>query len=153
MIYEISDSLDIYPIHSMYSGDLDAHEGKEFNRTKKADDSEIKQVTDLLKHHGFQIGYATVDVGPDEKEIPYFVSTTMAKKNYFHARFKQFKKLAENMTLDEFATSVSTIQSTIEETFSDAVYHNTAFDTFDNFIRNTQPGVKYYIGYVYEMYS
>ena len=85
----------------------------------------------------------------DEEENSIIFSDNFAV-NYFENRFKKFKDSAEKITLKEFSEgfhSVYKIQQYLEEIYGFYVFDfDEGVRTFDSFIREVQPGVKYYIG-------
>lgn len=87
----------------------------------------------------------------DDKGL-YLAISEQAKLSHFKSRYECTKKVMEDMSLLEFATSsCDTLKSLIEDTWTDAVFWNYPV-TWDRFIREAELDKKYYIGNVIGMH-
>lgn len=77
-----------------------------------------------------------------------FVLTETVKEKIFSENYSKFKKLADSMTLREFATSnLYTLRSHIEDPYGDAVHtEEDSFLPLERWIREAETGVRYYVG-------
>lgn len=69
------------------------------------------------------------------------------RHSYFRNSFENLHKMVQDLTLEEFATSTSklnTIQTAIEDE-SDLVCLDGSFDTLDHFLRGVRPDTVYYV--------
>ena len=69
----------------------------------------------------------------------YFIFRATYKEQYFQRRFEKFKKLAESITLEQFASSIFVydIERCLDEPYG--VYitdEDSAYQTLDKFVRN-----------------
>lgn len=82
----------------------------------------------------------------DEKEQSIIFHTGF-KQQFFHSRYKELKKVVENLTLEQFSTSFEAykLKSIIEDKFDFYIYFDGPI-TKDEFIRNLQEEQKYYFG-------
>ena len=79
--------------------------------------------------------------------------TLDVKKNYFKQRFDLMKKLASEITLEEFSdnqnnANLFNLKTSISDDWGDMVYLNYCCYTLDYFIRNADPDFTYYFGNV-----
>ena len=79
------------------------------------------------------------------------------KQRYFHDRFHAMKQMVEQMTLETFSCDgISKLQELLEESYDNAVYlgdyENNKFLSFDQFIREAETNISYYIGSVILMH-
>ncbi len=79
--------------------------------------------------------------------------TLEVKKNYYKQRFELMKKLASEITLEEFSdnpynTNLFNLKTSISDDWGDMVCLNYCYYTLDHFIRNADPDFTYYFGNV-----
>jgi len=95
----------------------------------------------LHEMFGFTIGREFIN----GKCQNFIIANSISKKAYFEKRFLDFKDKVTVMTLDEFLSETWNLEMLINDRYSDAVYEDECFHTKDQFIRNMELGVKYYI--------
>lgn len=154
-IYEVCTKID--NIGFMDESDfyeLCGHEADYFSDLEiTQEESERNDFLEDLKKHGVQYGTEEADLrieGPEE--IPWVIFSQEAKESYFKDRFERMKKLAAEITLEQFATDAYNLKRLISDDYGAAVYLNSSFYTLDYFIREAEPGKKYYIGNVVLMH-
>lgn len=148
-IYEIcSDITNIGNMTENYFNDMLGYGSNNFLSIGQPEERAIRNgFIEVLKKHGAQ--YGTGKAGAEE--IPWVIFSQETKGNYFRERFEKMKQLAGGMTLDQFSESkeeVKHLKLIIDDEFGDAVYFNSSFYTLDDFIRDVEPGMKYFIGNV-----
>lgn len=155
LVYEISPDLKEYPIETITWENLNdyAYESfsdvSEFLRPEKMQQA-IQEFLTNLKNKGFKIGYVP-NPKDNMKEIPYIKSNHIAKKNYFHTRYKTLQQKIANMTIDDFMTEGinEELHALIDNPTTNSVcLLSEDIKTLDNFIRTMQNGKEYYIGTV-----
>lgn len=86
---------------------------------------------------------------------PWFRLTQSSRQGFFKNKYEEFQRAANKLTLEEFSTGIDDIANLMEPQYSDAVYvtDNTGvyYDSIDDFLRNAETDVKYYIGNVVYM--
>ena len=113
------------------------------------EDDNVKDYLEGWKKYGAETG---IEKNDDGEEIPWIIFNRNARRNFFKNRFDEMKKVATEITLDEFSTDdICTFKSLIFDNYGDAVYLNSCFYTEDDFIRMAEAGRKYYIGHVVYM--
>ena len=111
-----------------------------------------------LQSHGASVKSVTPDAS-DKDLFPhgvYAISNLSEafKRNFFAERFNTMKKLAAEITLDQFASNASNdiarylLEKAITDEYGDMVYYQGTYYTVDYFIRNADPTKTYYLGNV-----
>lgn len=146
-LYEIAK--EVADLHQIYADEItNTYGGSEFSWSEDVkDEMPIIDLLDCLKVQG-------AETGVDECSNHFFVLKQCVKESFFRKSYEEFKKMADNMTLEEFSNSdLYRFQELIECRFSDAAYlHGHGFLTIDRFIREAEPGVMYRIGNVIGMH-
>lgn len=96
-------------------------------------------------------------ISVDEEGRKQFQISEQVKQRYFHDRFHAMKQMVEQMTLETFSCDgISKLQELLEESYDNAVYlgdyENNKFLSFDQFIREAETNISYYIGSVILMH-
>lgn len=155
-IYEISSSPNLYPIRYMDANELIQYHGHEFScienitYDKNPNAYEQSEIIETLKKYGFDIK-ETINPKDADDVCLCFTATEQAICNYFQPRFNALKQEITALTCEEFITSANNLQQLIDNQYTDAVYLDTAFYTFDEFMRNITPNTTYYIGNICRM--
>ena len=77
----------------------------------------------------------------------FFILTDDVKYQYFASRLDKIKEIVSNLTLEEFASSdMYTLKYLIENDYGDLVYENENLISLDQWIREADTGVKYFVG-------
>lgn len=149
--YEISTNPDLYPIGCLAPGDV--YESRPYGVSTALDATDPEGlVLDLLerwKAHGATVKPSVLsedDEGGRGKIFAVMFPWDF-RHSYFANDFKNLRKMVQNLTLEEFATSTSklnAIQTTIEDE-SDLVCLDGDFDTIDSFLRDVRPDTIYYV--------
>lgn len=161
-IYEASDNIDFiggmgeedfYENLSALSVDYVADMDPEDQKTLR------ESFAEQLKSHGATVKLITVDPPAEFPEGVLAVShlNDTFKKNYFCDRYKEMKKLAESITLSQFAIDSSNftlykLKKSISDDYDDVVYLNGSYYNLDYFIRNADGKKTYYLGNVVRMH-
>ena len=159
-IYEITDNIDAYGIHLMGADEICNSYPQEADYYRELDETELGEAKSDLIHtmesYGFRTGKLEDETLWTDEPIPWFEASNFGKRNYFRNRLQELQKMASNITLDQFANipttgdvdriSSVTLKNLIDDDYTNAVYFNNSFYTFDEFMRNLEPDRKYYIG-------
>lgn len=84
-----------------------------------------------------------------EDGVGYFILGENSKVQYFLSMYYMFRNLANQLTIDDFTASsqkVKQICRVLDDDYSDAIVVNDTVFTLDNFLRDAEIGVKYYVG-------
>ncbi len=87
--------------------------------------------------------YATVD-----KKEKSLIFNEKAKKEYFQKGYAKFKDFINCITFKDFCSDsmkISLLKNIIDYRYGDYVFKD-YFLTFDSFMRELTPGIKYYLG-------
>ena len=146
--YEIcSDKEDIW---SLSETDLYKYAGHEFDYVSNlASEDSIEETTgfaEMLKNCGAEV----IDVTNDNRDNAYrVVFAKDTKLRYFSQRFTSLKKLAAEITAEQFfedSMELYNLRKAITEPYGDMVYLDSSLYDLDWFIRNAEVGKEYYIG-------
>lgn len=74
------------------------------------------------------------------------VTTNLDDEDDICICFTATQEKVKNLSIKDFITSANELQNLINNNYTDAVYFNTYFNTFDDFIRQLQPDTTYYVG-------
>lgn len=149
--YEISTNPDLYPIGCLAPSDV--YESRPYGVSTALDATDPEGlVLDLLKRwkaHDATITPSVLSEDNDWGRGKLFAVTFPGgfRHSYFRNNFENLRKMVQNLTLEEFATSTSklnTIQTTVEDE-SDLVCLDGSFDTLDHFLRGVRPDTVYYV--------
>lgn len=149
--YEISTNPDPYPIGCLAPSDV--YESRPYGVSAALDATDPEGlVLDLLerwKAHGATIKPSVLSDENEWGRGKLFAVTFPGdfRHNYFRNDFENLRKIVQNLTLEEFATSTSklnAIQTTIEDE-SNLVCLDSSFDTLDHFLRDVRPDTVYYV--------
>lgn len=91
----------------------------------------------------------------DEDGIRYVSFTDGSKRAIFEDCYKRFLKEVDNMTFEKFSSGgIQACQRLVEDTYGDAVYlSNEGYAiTMDEFMRQAEPGERFYIGNILLMH-
>lgn len=154
-VYEIRSDLNDCPVGQLEEGDLYENAGHAFDYilelNEEYQESHRDHIIATLKKAGCKTGTDTDD------NVSYIIVTESAKKNYFQDKFKKLQEYVKNLTLGEFSSgdggAVYNIGHLVDDIYGDAVYlDGSYYDSFDYFIRNAEPGEKYYFGNVLQIH-
>ena len=149
--YEISINPDLYPIG--YLAPSDVYESRPYGVSTALDATDPEGlVLDLLerwKTHGATVKPSVLSEDNEWGRGKLFavMFPWYFRHSYFRNDFENLRKMVQNLTLEEFATSPSklnAIQTTIEDE-SDLVCLDGGFDTLDRFLRDVRPDTVYYV--------
>lgn len=149
--YEISTNPDLYPIGCLAPSDV--YESRPYGVSTALDTTDPEGlVLDLLerwKAHGATIKPSVLSEDDEWGRGKLFIVTFPGdfRHSYFANDFENLRKMVQNLTLEEFATSTSklgAIQTAIEDE-SDLVCLDGSFDTLDHFLRDVRPDTVYYV--------
>lgn len=149
--YEISTNPDLYPIGCLAPGDI--YESRPYGVSTALDATDPEGlVLDLLerwKAHGATVKPSVLS--EDDEWGRGKIFTVMFpwdfRHSYFANDFKDLRKMVQDLTLEEFATSTSKLNAiqTVIEDESDLVCLDSCFDTLDGFLRDVRPDTVYYV--------
>lgn len=149
-IYEITDQPLMYPIRYMHEDDLYDLQNHEFEFTqdlplKDENPYEVSGIIETLKQYGIILQKTT---NPDDKDdiCMCFTPTLENKHAYFATNLQSLKNKVKDMTIEEFIEHDYDLKCLIDHPYSDAVYTNNTFCTFDSFMRSIEAGKTYFIG-------
>lgn len=149
--YEISTNPDLYPIGCLAPSDV--YESRPYGVSTALDTTDPEGlVLDLLerwKAHGATIKPSVLSEDDEWGRGKLFIVTFPGdfRHSYFRNNFENLRKMVQDLTLEEFATSTSklnVIQTAIEDE-SDLVCLDGSFDTLDHFLRDVRPDTVYYV--------
>lgn len=107
----------------------------------------VGEMIEYLKKFGFEAGTDKLEVNEKIEDIPYIIVTQEAKEAYFKKSYDEFMEKVNGITLAQFATDTYDISQLIAETYGDAARLDELFYwSFDNCVRDLEPGEKYYFG-------
>jgi len=146
--YEICSNLD--EIGNLSESDLYEYAGHEFDfASDLASEDSIEETTnfaEMLKNCGAEV----IDVANDNGDNAYrVVFAEDTKLKYFSQRFASLKKLAAEITAEQFSedsTELYDLRQAITNTCGDMVYFDGCLYNLDTFIRHAVVGKEYYIG-------
>lgn len=149
--YEISTNPDLYPIGCLAPSDVYESHPYDVSTALDATDPE-GLVLDLLerwKAHGATIKPSVLSEDDEWGRGKLFAVMFPwdFRHSYFRNNFENLRKMVQDLTLEEFATSTSklnAIQTTIEDE-SDLVCLDSSFYTLDGFLRDVRPDTVYYV--------
>lgn len=149
--YEISTNPDLYPIGCLAPNDV--YESRPYGVSTALDATDPEGlVLDLLerwKAHGATVKPSVLSEDDEwgRGKIFAVMFPWNFRHSYFANDFENLRKMVQDLTLEEFATSTSkldAIQTTIEDE-SDLVCLDGGFDTLDRFLRDVRPDTVYYV--------
>lgn len=149
--YEISTNPDLYPIGCLAPGDV--YESRPYGISAALDATDPEGlVLDLLerwKAHGATVKPSVLSEDDEwgRGKIFAVMFPWNFRHSYFANDFENLRKMVQDLTLEEFATSTSkldAIQTTIENE-SDLVCLDGDFYTLDSFLRDTRMDTVYYV--------
>lgn len=149
--YEISTNPDLYPIGRLAPGDVYESRPCGISAALDATDPEWL-VLDLLerwKAHGATVKPSVLSEDDEWRRGKIFAVMFPwdFRHSYFANDFENLRKMVQDLTLEEFATSTSkldTIQTAIEDE-SNLVCLDGGFYTIDGFLRDVRPDTVYYV--------
>lgn len=149
--YEISANPDLYPVGCLAPSEI--CESRPYGASTALDASDPEElVLDLLerwKMHGAEVTPGVLSEDDEWGRGKLFAVTFPEgfRLSYFRSSFESLRKMAQDLTLEEFATSTSAlsrIQTAIEDE-SDLVCLDSCFYTIDGFLRDVHPDTVYYV--------
>lgn len=149
-MYEIvsATELDEVGVCKLTENDLLDYVGVEFDYCGDCDRKEtVGEMMDYLQKIGFETGTDKLDVDGNVENVPYIIVTQGAKEAYFKKSYDEFMEKVNEITLAKFATNTYDISQLIAETYGDAAQlDGLIYWSFDNCVRDLEPGEKYYFG-------
>ena len=86
----------------------------------------------------------------------WFKLSNSSRQEYFRPLYEEFKKVVGDMPLGKFSTGIYTIENLLETQYGDAIYipdhTGVYYDSIEDFLRNAEMDVKYYVGNVIYMH-
>ena len=137
IMQSVDDALSFDPYSIM---DLAGNEFDYVGEDNSPDD--IEYLVNWLKNNGANVFVSLVD----GEQVFSFEMTEDIKRNCFRSQYEEFKKMAEAITLDEFALKDPyKLRQLVEDPFSDAVYsYSMGFQPIDRWLRESGVGITYY---------
>lgn len=88
-----------------------------------------------------------------EKGEPFgIVLNSESKQNFFKDKYKNFKRIASNMSLKEFAEAdLYKLRNLLNDEYSDMVQYGDTLYTLDEWVREAPCGTELYIGNIISM--
>lgn len=149
--YEISTNPDLYPIGCLAPSDV--YESRQYGISTALDatdpDGLVLDLLERWKAHGATVKPSVLSEDNEWGRGKLFavMFPWNFRRSYFASDFENLRKMVQDLTLEEFATSTSklnAIQTAIEDE-SDLVCLDSCFDTLDHFLRDVRPDTIYYV--------